>query len=144
MRLRTFVGRADESIFATSTPGLSPAAALIEESINEAYDHWRQTLTSERSSLEEEFRRLAAEWKTAAEFQSSITRIAMHPAYQRIIGMGQEALPYILRDLEMTQAPWFWALQAITGVDPVSMEDRGYVDRMTRAWVRWGMRENII
>lgn len=144
MRLRPLVSRHDESIFATSAQGLSLAAALIDESITEAYRHWRQTLTSERTSLGEEFRRLAAEWKKETEFQSSITRIAMHPAYQRIIGMGKEALPYILRDLEMTQAPWFWALHAITGIDPVPVEDRGYIDRMTRAWVRWGVRENII
>lgn len=144
MRLRTLVYHDDESIFSTSAMGLSSAAALIDESITEARHHWRLTLTSERAGLEEEFSRLAAEWKAATEFQSSITRIAMHPAYQRIIGMGQEALAYILRDLELTRAPWFWALHAITGIDPVPAEDRGYIDRMTRAWVRWGVRENII
>jgi hypothetical protein len=144
MRLRAFVSHDDESIFTTSASGLSSAATLIDESITEAYHHWRQTLTSERIGLEEELRQLATAWKKATEFQSSITRIAMHPAYQRIVGMGEQALPYILRDLEMTQAPWFWALHAITGIDPVPVEDRGYIDRMTRAWVRWGVRENII
>ena len=144
MRLPTFVHHDDESIYSTSALGLSSAAALIDESITEAHHHWRLTLTSERTGLEEEFRRLATEWKTETQFQSSITRIAMHPAYQRIIGMGQEALPYILRDLETTRAPWFWALHAITGLDPVPAEDRGYLDRMTRAWVRWGVRESII
>lgn len=135
---------ADVSIFAAAAPGVSSTAALIDNSIDEAYRHWLDTLTSQLGDLEEEFSRLSAQWKADTEFQSSITRIAMHPAYQRIIGMGRPALRLILRDLEATQAPWFWALQAITGADPVRREDRGYIDRMVRAWVRWGIRQNII
>ena len=33
------------------------------------------------------------EWKEATAFTSSATAMAMHPAYQRIIGMGDAALP---------------------------------------------------
>jgi hypothetical protein len=144
MKPGNFSASAEGSIYTAAVPGVSPSAALIDDSINEAYRHWLRTLTSQRGDNEEEFRRLAAQWKSATEFQSSTTRIAMHPAYQRIIGMGPAALPLILRDLEATQAPWFWALRAITGADPVPPEDRGYIDRMARAWVRWGIRQSII
>ena len=51
---------------------------------------------------------------------SSITEIAMHPAYQQIIGMGSIAIPFIMRELENRPAHWFWALKSITGEDPVS------------------------
>jgi hypothetical protein len=144
MRPRNRSERGGDAIFAAAAPGVSSTAAMIDSSISEAHAHWLGTLTSRLESSAEEFRRLAAQWKEDTEFQSSITRIAMHPAYQRIIGMGPAALPMILRDLEATQAPWFWALQAITGADPVPREDRGYIDRMVRAWVRWGIRQNII
>lgn len=126
------------------SPGLSDAAAILDRSRRTAARHWDETITSEREGLRGRFRHLTHWWKRDTEYQSSPTRIAMHPGYQRIIGMGREALPFILKDLEATGAPWFWALQAITGEDPVPDEDRGYVDRMTRAWLRWGMRKNLV
>lgn len=124
--------------------GLSDAASMIDRSRRQAVSHWNETITSERTGVQGQFRHFTAWWKRDTEFQSSSTRIAMHPGYQRIIGMGKDALPLILRDLEATQAQWFWALKAITGDDPVPMEDRGYVDRMTRAWVRWGIQRNLV
>ena len=124
--------------------GLSAAALTIERSMRQAVSHWNETLTSERAGLHGRFRYLTAWWKTDTEFQSSVSRIAMHPGYQQIIGMGKEVLPLILHDLEATQAPWFWALQAISGADPIPPDDRGYVDRMTRAWIRWGIQRNLV
>lgn len=124
--------------------GLSSAASLVDRSIRNAVSHWNETITSERAGLTGKFQHLAGWWKRDTEFQSSPARIALHPAYQRIIGMGRDVLPLILRDLERTQAQWFWALQAISGEDPVREEDRGYVDRMTRAWIRWGIRKNLV
>jgi hypothetical protein len=97
-------------------------------------------LSAAGPSLELQFTRLAAEWKADTEFESSTTRIAMHPAYQRIIGMGAPVVPLILRDLERTNDPWFWALHAITGANPVAAEDRGTINRMVSAWLLWGMR----
>jgi hypothetical protein len=124
--------------------GLSDAALTVDRSLRQAVSHWNETITSERAGTHGMFRHLAAWWKHDTEFQSSPTRTAMHPAYQRIIGMGREVLPLILRDLEATQAPWFWALQAIAGTDPIPVSDRGYIDRMTRAWIRWGIQRNLV
>lgn len=137
-------GYARDGIFGRATPGISHAAKLIDDSINEAWLHSQQTLTSERSSLREKFWRLADEWKAAAEYESSPSRIAKHPAYQEIIRMGLGAVPLILKDLEATRAPWFWALRSITGEDPVPQEDRGYIDRMTNEWIRWGVRNSLL
>jgi hypothetical protein len=144
MKLQNPRGSTEGSIYTAAVPGISDSAVIIENSIREAHHHWLRTLTSQRGSIEEDFRRLAKQWKADTEFQSSVTRIAMHPAYQRIIGMGPSAVPLILRDLDTTHDPWFWALAAITGADPVPPEDRGYIDRMVRAWVRWGIRQNFI
>jgi hypothetical protein len=144
MRLRAQPITPGGDIFEPATHGVSAAARLVHKSIEEAWEHWQETITSRRGTLEREFHRLARQWKEETEFQSAAERIAMHPAYQRIIGMGKEALPFILHDLQETHDLWFWALAAITGENPVPEEDRGYIDRMVRAWIRWGMRRNVI
>ena len=84
------------------------------------------------------FERLASEWKHETAHLSSPDMIAEHRAYQEIIGMGKEAIPLILRDLEDSQAQWFWALRSIARESPVRPEDRGDVHAMTVAWLDWG------
>lgn len=63
--------------------------------------------------------------------------ISMHPAYQKIIGMGELALPLIMRELRTRPNHWFWALKAITGEDPVPPQYRGQVRKMAAAWLDW-------
>jgi len=53
------------------------------------------------------------------------------------------AVPLILRDLHMkAEDPdhWFWALQALTGDDPVPEDARGDMRQMAAAWLDWGHR----
>jgi len=83
------------------------------------------------------FRDLVREWKEATIFTSSGTDMAMHPAYQQIIGMGMEAIPLILAELQREEDHWFWALKSITGADPVVLADRGNLPKMTDAWLHW-------
>lgn len=89
------------------------------------------------SSSAERFAALAAEWKRDTEHVSSLTRMVLHPAYQRIVGMGPAALPFLFHALEREPDWWFSALSAITGEDPVPPEARGNLDAMTAAWRRW-------
>jgi hypothetical protein len=70
--------------------------------------------------------------------------MAMHPAYQQIIGMGREVVPLILRELEREPDHWFWALKAITGEDPVPEQHRGRVRAMADAWIRWGREHGLL
>ena len=92
-------------------------------------------------AVEKQFQHLAAEWKAERGSTSSITHLAMHPAYQRIIGLGPAAVPLLLRELDHAPDHWFWALKAITGADPVPDGDRGRIRAMADAWLEWG-REN--
>lgn len=92
------------------------------------------------------FKKNVDEWKKKSLAMSSITEMAMLPAYQRIIGMGQSAIPLLLAQLrsEGNQPDmWFWALQAITGVDPVGSEHAGDMVAMATAWLDWGTRNNV-
>ena len=91
-------------------------------------------------ATEERFRKLAKAWKSETELISKVTKRAMHPAYQKIIGMGQAAIPFLLRELETNADNWFWALMMITDENPVSEEIRGDGAAMAQAWLRWGKK----
>jgi hypothetical protein len=91
--------------------------------------------------LEERFVTLASEWKVGRGYTSSISKMCSHPAYQQIVGMGDKAIPLILRELEQAPDHWFWALKAITGVNPVPQEERADIKAMARYWLEWGREE---
>ncbi len=99
------------------------------------------TLIAPPNRLAALFRQLVDQWRAETRFLSSPTAIATHPAYQRIIGLGPQAIPLILAELEMVPGQWFWALVALTGENPVPDADRGDVAAMTATWLNWG-REN--
>ena len=90
----------------------------------------------------DKFAQLAQQWRAETQWLSSTTEMALHPAYQGIIGMGAEALPLILTELQAGY--WYWALKAISGEDPVPPEDRGAVPRMKEAWLKWGLAKGLI
>ena len=96
------------------------------------------------NDLKRIFSVLAEEWRRDVIFTSSITDMVMHPAYQRIIGMGPVAVPLLLKELEREPDHWFWALRAITGENPVSPEQRGKLDDMTEAWLSWGREKGYV
>ena len=110
-------------------------------------DHDRTTecameLQSHSSSLEEEFRSLTKKWRKETAVFSSVTKKILHPAYQRIIGMGTPALPLILRELQRKPGHWFWALNAISGEDPVCPEDD--FDLAVEKWLEWGRSKGYL
>ncbi len=98
-------------------------------------------LPKEKANLTRKFHALVASWNKETAFLSSVTEMAIHPAYQQIIGMGKDAIPLILKELEKNPNHWFWALKAIAGEDPVNPEDRGKIAKMAEAWLKWG-KEN--
>jgi hypothetical protein len=93
--------------------------------------------TIELDSAEAKFILLVKNWKTERGPTSTVQRIAMSFAYQQIIGMGDVAIPFIIRELERNADHWFWALSAITGIDPVPQKSKGVMDEMADAWIEW-------
>lgn len=88
------------------------------------------------------FQELANQWRKETAHLSLAIKKVMHPAYQRIIGLGPDAVPLILRELQRRSGHWFWALKAITGEDPAQPEDT--VSEATQAWLQWGKEHNYI
>jgi len=92
----------------------------------------------------EKFNRLLNQWQEESIVMSSITEMVMLPSYQAIIGMGPAVVRLILNELKHDPDYFFWALEAITGDNPVMPEDEGNLDRMTNAWIKWGQENGII
>lgn len=119
------------------------ALPFVLAQVKEAAQHYRIPMTRQAESLEERFQRLVRMWQAEVGPTSSLTQMAMHPAYQQIIGMGREAISLLLRELEREPDHWFWALKAITGVDPVEPRLRGKIDEMAKAWLEWGREQGF-
>ncbi len=91
------------------------------------------------------FNKLAKAWKSETELVSKVTKRILHPAYQKIIGMGEPAIPFILKDLcENGPDDWFWALTAITDKNPITREIAGNMAAMTEAWLQWGRKAGYL
>lgn len=103
-----------------------------------AVAHYAFPISRQPEGISEKFRELTILWKNDVRLYSSVSQMILHPAYQQIIGMGPAVIPLLLRELEQRPDHWFWALKAITGVDPVKPEHRGRVRQMAEAWVCWG------
>lgn len=98
--------------------------------------HYYQTYKNS-AGCSGDFDKFKEEWQNDTAIISNPNQIAMHPAYQRIIGMGANAVPLIIREMVKKPGHWFWALKAITGEDPVPEETRGSIKRMTDLWLDW-------
>lgn len=93
--------------------------------------------------LAKRFETLAEAWRKECAHLSSVREMVLHPAYQQIIGMGKDAVPFLLRELERQPDHWFWALWAITQENPVHPEHQGQVREMARDWLEWARRKGI-
>ncbi|MBI1830609.1 MAG: hypothetical protein HYR84_04060 [Planctomycetes bacterium] len=96
------------------------------------------TTALKRVSIQERFRQLVDQWRAEIMWTSSIQKMCMHPAYQQIIGLGPDAIPLLLAQMQHDPDHWSWALHAITGENPVREEHRGDIDLMAQDWVEWG------
>jgi hypothetical protein len=108
-----------------------------------------QAVTDELSKNEccakERFEKLAASWKTKTKFLSNVTTKILNADYQKIIGMGKDAIPFILNDLaDNGPNDWYWALTAITDVNPIKPEMAGNMIAMTEAWLQWGTQAGYL
>src|SRR5947207_4271000 len=90
--------------------------------------------------LGKEFAQLAEQWRRERGATSLARRMGEHPAYRRIVAMGEQAVPLILADLEREPDHWFFALHEITGASPVPAQSRGKLPEMAEAWIDWGRK----
>jgi hypothetical protein len=92
--------------------------------------------------LRRTFVSLRDEWKAETSISSSTQDISMHPAYQRIIGLGRQAMPLLLRELQANPDQWFWALEAISRENPAGEDDD--FDTRAQKWIGWGRERGYL
>ena len=93
-------------------------------------------IISRETRQERLFRELVAWWNKETWFMSSVKKRVAHEAYLQIIGMGEAAIPLLLRELLQEPDHWFVALQATTRHDPTTPGSD--FEEMRRAWLDWG------
>ncbi len=99
---------------------------------------------SETARIEKEFNILAEQWYLETLHSSGYLDKILHPAYQRIIGLGKDVIPFILRELQDAPTDWFWALRALTGEDPTNAAQAGKKEELAKAWLKWGKENDYI
>lgn len=90
------------------------------------------------------FADMANQWKRFNFYSVSSKIDANHPAYQRIIEMGEKAVPFILAELKKEPDHWFLALNSITKANPVSPSNQGNLEKMAADWIKWGVDHGYI
>lgn len=90
------------------------------------------------------FNGLVAQWRAERGATSSIAEMCSTPAYLSILGMGKEAIPFLLGQLRLEGDDpdhWFVALYHTAEVDPVPDRDKGNMAKMSDAWLKWAEQE---
>jgi hypothetical protein len=119
-------------ILPASIDAVIPASSCAQYVVDEKIKNWIK------------FQGLVDLWRHERGAMSSITEMSILPAYQKIIGMGEDAVPLILAELKSEgddPDQWFWALIAITEENPVKPEDQGNFRKMAQAWFQWAEAE---
>ena len=140
-----FIPAATEDEFWTEdSVAVGKDSQLIKRHYEDLFTHYFKPISRQWTNPVLRFHFLNEEWENDTAFFSSITEIAMHTAYQQIIGMGPIAIPFILLEMQKRPGHWFWALKSITGEDPVPPESRGIINEMAKAWINWGINQKYL
>jgi|SRR5579863_652454 len=83
------------------------------------------------------FHKLRTTWEHENRCESDVNRIVNHPAYQEIIKLGWDVVPYIIRENANSPGHWHTALNKITGQDPVPDEHAGDLAAIAQDWIAW-------
>lgn len=142
--MQTMLGQRSNYPVLFEGTGFGAEAQIIREKEQSVVRHFVVPVSRRTTNPYIKFETNKVRWKKETKYYSSVEKIAMHPSYQKIIGMGMDVVPFILRDLSKEPNQWFWALKAITDTDPVPVEDRGRVRKMVAAWLKWGRENGIV
>jgi hypothetical protein len=96
------------------------------------------------SASQDKFERLSSAWKRQTR-HVSFSHQKINSTYLKIIGMGEKAVPLILRDLLSNPNPyWFVALNAIASQDDNLLPTGANVEEIQQAWLAWGRSKGLI
>ena len=137
-------------VFATSLTFAVPLVADATQlgppgqAFNQARDATTAPHVTADGDVGAEFNRLVEQWQAETMFSSSLTEQYGHPAYQRIIALGDAVVPFLLDEMNARPDHWGYALTKITGQDPVPKEAHGRLREVAAAWLAWGKDRGLL
>jgi hypothetical protein len=129
---------ANEQTFSNCEPQIAIEQPLAFERTYVVDEDAARALSDVQRAMK--FEHLTAQWREERGASSSVTKALMSPSYQSIIGMGEQGLPLIIGKMRSEGDDpdmWFWALERITGENPIAPEDQGDSVRMAARWLSW-------
>jgi hypothetical protein len=121
---------------------VQPGFKEVVFSLYEEKDYRILALKVKAEELCFEFETLTKRWQRDTRHVSLISKKVAHPAYLRIVGMGEAAIPLLLEALRDRPDHWFAALRAIANVDPCPIDANPSQAR--EAWLSWGRSHGYI
>ena len=108
-----------------------------------------QPKTTKTEEWESTFNVLANKWEKETAYYSLMGQMVQHYSYQLILGMGEEAIPLIMRRIERQGGLWYHALETITGLPSpagkTNLKTDGWytvdVNEVNAAWLQWGREQ---
>ncbi|WP_461255462.1 hypothetical protein [Treponema sp. R80B11-R83G3] len=119
---------------------------------NDAYPFTEKEKNDTKYSLETDdiavnignvFEELYTQWRAQTKFDSFIGN-STDSNHEKIIQLGNDAVPFIINKLRTENAHLFIALNKITGKNPVKKENRGNVRKMAKDWIHWDDNINVL
>ena len=108
---------------------------MLSDSRAQAYITAVDDFSDNNLFLRDRFNVLYNQWYKDTEFLSSVDPIVNHPAFNAIVRMGKDAVPYILDKIDKEPSPLVWTLNLIFK-SKISNDSRLTVSEACRLWVK--------
>ena len=89
------------------------------------------------------FRRLLKKWRSETHYFSTVEAKIKHSAFEEIVKMGEQTVPWIVEELQTQRDFLFIALHFILEEDPTAHCAKGKPIELIEAWLLWAEQENI-
>ena len=90
-----------------------------------------------------QFESLKNKWYSEIMFVSNPNIIVENANYKKIIELGINVVPFLVKDMKENNTHWFVALQSILKVNPIKPEHNGFVKMMVNDWAEYLEKSNF-
>ncbi len=97
-----------------------------------------------KHKIKKDFDILTSVWEQETLFSSNFSEIINNSAYRSIISLGEDVIPFIIEDLKHDDKLWFYALELLTGQNPIKENHRGIIPLMKQDWIDWAYKNDIL
>lgn len=129
------------SLLEAITDPLKEAARFIASAFSQSKQRELPLSETPRERDLKRFHRLRVEWENETGHLSFLEQRIKHPAFLKIIGMGEKAIPYLINDLRQRKHRRYWLFVLNQIVDesnnPTQRSDKGNLEALSQLWIDW-------